>query len=273
MIRRNLDRLLSQAVDGTRKLAWVLKNGAAADTVPVFIIGSQRSGTGMLGEVLGRSPEIENLGESDPRAFDRYFIRDDETIRRMIRDCRCRFLVFKPLKDSERIRHLLSLNTAGKALWAYRFYMDRINSAVKEFGRHPLEVFDAFARGQRDAWQMRSIDPEVERVLRRFDVADLSPHEGAALMWWVRNSLYFTLDLGAESRVRLWSYDRFVNDPRAGLDSLLRYIGARNYPYMLSKVHADSFRKDTEPALRPEIRALCQALYERLEAASAQQPP
>src|SRR5687768_15230113 len=127
----------------------------------------------MLGEVLGKSPEIENLGESDPRAFENYFIRDVGTVSQLIRDCKYRFLVFKPLKDSERIRNLLSLSPSGKALWAYRFYMDRINSAVKEFGRHPLEVFAAFARGDRSAWQMQAIDPEVERVVMSFNAAEL----------------------------------------------------------------------------------------------------
>lgn len=271
MIRRNLGRLYAQLNDGRRKLWWVLRNGASATTAPVFIIGSQRSGTGMLGDVLGKSPEIENLGESDSRAFEHYFIRDDQTIQHLLRDCRYRFMVFKPLKDSERIRHLLSLSPSSKALWAYRFYMDRINSAVKEFGRHPLEVFDAFAKGQRNAWQMRAIDPHVEKTLKQFNVAKLTAHEGAALMWWVRNSLYFTLDLESESRIRLWSYDAFVRDSGRELKSLLGFIGANEYPYMLEDVHADSFRKDAEPVLNADIRELCQALYERLELASARQ--
>lgn len=272
MIRRNLKRLYSQFTDSRRKALWVLRNGAASSTTPLFIVGSQRSGTGMLGEVLGKSPEIENLGESDPRAFENYFIRDVGTVSQLIRDCKYRFLVFKPLKDSERIRDLLSLSPSGKALWAYRFYMDRINSAVKEFGRHPLEVFAAFARGDRSAWQMQAIDPEVERVVMSFNAAELTAHDGAALMWWVRNSLYFTQDLGSDSRIRLWSYDRFVRDPGRGLESLLGFIGANSYPYMLSDVHADSFRKDTEPVLRAEIRELCQSLQERLEQALARQP-
>lgn len=271
MIRRNLRRMYRQFNDGRRKAWWVLQNGASTNTRPIFIVGSQRSGTGMLGDVLGKSPEIENLGESDPRAFERYFIRDDQTIQNLLRDCRYRFMVFKPLKDSERIRHLLSLSPSGTALWAYRFYMDRINSAVKEFGTHPLEVFESFAKGQRDAWQLRAIDPEVEKVLMQFNAAELTAHEGAALMWWVRNSLYFTLNLQSESRVRLWSYDTFVRDSTRGLKALLGFIGANEYPYMLEDVHSESFRKDAEPVLRAEIRELCQALYERLEQESARQ--
>jgi hypothetical protein len=271
MIERKLSQLSAELLDNWRKILWRFRNGTAPETTPIFIVGSQRSGTGMLGQVLGKSPEIENLGESDPRAFEQYFIRPDETVDRVIRECKCRFMVFKPLKDSERIHHFLARYPASKALWAYRFYADRINSAVKEFGRHPLDVFEAFADGRRDAWQLRRIDPQVERVVRRFDPRDLTPHEGAALMWWVRNSLYFSLGLEKESRVRLWSYDQFVRNPERELVSLLDFLGARKFSFMLSDVHGESYRKDVPPELRGEIRELCQSLYDRLESASARQ--
>jgi hypothetical protein len=272
MIRRKISRLSADLLDNWRKVAWRIKHGTAPATVPIFIIGSQRSGTGMLGQVLGKSPEIENLGESDPRAFEQYFIRPDDIVDRVIRECKCPYIVFKPLKDSDRIHHFLARYPASRALWAYRFYEDRINSAVKEFGRHPLDVFEALASGHRDAWQLRRIAPDVERVIRSFNVRDLTPHEGAALMWWVRNSLYFTLGLQREPRVRLWSYDQFVRRPEPELVSLLAFLGPRQFPFMLTEVHAESYRKDAPPELREEIRQLCQSLYDRLEFAALRQP-
>ena len=106
----------------------------------------------MLGECLGRSPQVENLGETDSRAFTAFYLRDDQTIEDVLENCPCEFMVLKPLKDSHRVEELLSLGMHGKAIWAYRHFADRINSAVERFGRHPLDVFGQFQRGEGKAW-------------------------------------------------------------------------------------------------------------------------
>jgi len=267
-----LDRNLSRLRDGGRKVAWRIRHASARGATPVFIFGSQRSGTGMLGSCLGHSPQFENLGESDQRAFSSYSLRDIGTVRQLIRDCPYRYIVLKPLKDSHRVRELLDLEPAGKALWAFRSYLDRVNSAVRQFGRHPLSVFQAMMEGRTDAWQLQGMSSDVERVLRSVRVSELTAHDGAALMWWVRNSLFFSQSLAIESRVRLWSYDRFVKDPETELRIVLEFLGGQFSPYMLDGVHGHSIGKEEQPALRSDIASLCASLYERLLETSARAP-
>lgn len=264
-----IDRYTSIAKERGRKVVWRISHRGEVRCSPVFIFGSQRSGTTMLGKCLGNSPEFENLGETDPRAFSHFFLRDIDTVKDLIRQCRYRFIVFKPLKDSHRVAELLSIDPRGKGIWAFRNYEDRINSAVRQFGRHPLDVIDAFRAGDKSQWQMQGISGEVAEQLRAFTVEGLTVEDGAALMWWIRNSLYFTQQLESQQNLRLWSYDAFVQDPERRLRDVLDFVGSSFRPFMLAGVHAKSVGKEATPRLRPDVQKLCQSLYERLVEASA----
>ncbi|MGH8252318.1 MAG: hypothetical protein ACREVI_16765 [Steroidobacteraceae bacterium] len=266
VLTRQLSNRISRLSGGARKLLWLVANGAARDTTPVYVVGSQRSGTHLLGTCLGKSPEFRYIGEANPAAFVNFSLRDDAVIQQLILDCKYRFLVLRPLKDSHRVLQLLALNPASKTIWAYRNYLDRVNSAVRMFKRHPLHVFSELAKGNRQ-WQTDGMTPETEEVVKSFNVDELSEHDGAALMWWLRNSLYFSLDLGTNIRVRLWSYDAFIREPQHELGSILDYLGARYHSFMHADVHAQSIRKDPAPVLRMDVRDLCENLYEQLESA------
>lgn len=218
----------------------------------------------MLGECLGRSPEVRYLGEAHSAAFVNFTLRDNASVQRLILECRFPFVVFRALKDSHRVIQLLELHPAGKAIWAFRHYFDRINSAVKMFGDHPLRVLDEWVKG-RPAWQMSGMSPEIEDVVRRFDFATMSAHDGAALMWWLRNSLFFSSKLDINDRVRLWSYDRFVSEPQPELVRLLEFLNISPDASMVALVNSRSIRKEAEPALATGVRDLCETLQQRLE--------
>jgi len=264
---RWLKKLASQSNDAMRKLSWRMANGPSDETMPVFIIGAQRSGTSMLGQCLGRSPAIENTGETDPRAFSDFFLRSDDTIAHLIEKTPYRMVIFKPLKDSYRVEELLALNPRSKAIWAYRNYADRINSAVRQFGRHPLDVFLQFTEGRSVAWQLTGLSPENEKLLADLDIESLSESDGAALMWYIRNSLFFSQQLDKDENVMLWSYDRFVADPARDIEVLANFLGTEYDPFMISSVHSRSIGKNSRPALDPYVDELCANMFARLESA------
>jgi len=264
-VRRTFGEAISSLNDQRRKVAWRLTNRSPSETVPVFIVGSQRSGTTMLGECLGRSPEIENFGETDRRAFLHFFLRNDETIREVVRKNPYRVVIFKPLKDSHRVRQLLALHPRSKSVWAYRHFADRINSAVRKFGRHPLDVFSTFKKGHGKSWQLEGLSEDDERLINSLDLDALSEGDGAALMWYIRNSLFFNQKLEEVDRVLLLSYDDFVARPDVSMTALTDFLGAHYYPFMVRSVHNRSLSKNPRPILDPYIENLCESLYDRLE--------
>lgn len=267
-VMSSLQRRLSSLSARGRRILWIARNGIAKDSIPIFIVGSQRSGTGMLSACFGRSPEFEDFGESDARAFFQYSLRDDGTLKRLIEKSWSRFVVFKPLKDSHRVADLLALHHSARAIWVYRRFEDRVNSAVRQFGRHPLEVFESFKSGRLDRWQLQGMSGEVRAGLElALNREALSESDAAALMWWLRNSLYFSQRLDADSRVMLWSYDTFVAGTEQGLRELLGFVGGTWDSRMLSGVHDRSIGKEPAPVVAAPIREMCHGLYTRLESA------
>lgn len=264
-LNRKLQSVSTDLTDKWRKFRWRIKNGRAAETIPVFIIGAQRSGTTMLGNCLGRSPEIENLGESDRRAFHRYSLLDDSTVRDVIQACPCPHIVLKPLKDSYKTINLLNMQPGSKAIWAYRHYADRVNSAIREFGRHPLEVFERFKNTKYRSWQLIGMSEDDERLLNSLNYNDLELADAAALMWYIRNALFFNAGLCQDPRIFLWSYDAFVVDPDAQIRPVTEFIGAKYYPCMTSQVHSKSIGKNPSPSIDDRIKSLCDEMYSRLE--------
>jgi hypothetical protein len=158
------------------------------------------------------------------------------------------------------------VNPASKAIWAYRHFEDRVNSAVRKFGRHPLDVFDSFKSGNLDRWQLQGMSSEVRHALNGVvGAGGLSESDGAALMWWVRNSLFFSQQLQRDPRIMLWSYDAFVSDPERGLRELLNFVGGTWDLRMLAGVHDHSVRKEHPPTINATIRRMCHQLYDQLE--------
>jgi hypothetical protein len=112
---------------------------------------------------------------------------------------------------------------------------------------------------------MRGASARTADIVKSIDLARLKEADGAALMWWVRNSLCFDLGLHRNARTMLWSYDRFVKSPEAGLKSLLAFIDANEDASMLKSVHRQSVGKEPAPRLDDFVQELCQSLYARLE--------
>ena len=60
--RKNWRRVVETRLGGT---PWPRRTPAANECVPIFVVGAPRSGTTLVAELLGRSPEVRNRGELD----------------------------------------------------------------------------------------------------------------------------------------------------------------------------------------------------------------
>ena len=239
---------------------------------PVYLLGVQRSGTNMLVRGLGTAPEVEVHNENDRAAFDRYKLRPDPVIEDIIAASRHTHVLFKPLCDSHRAPHLLdsiAAAVAPRAIWAYRDVDGRVRSALAKFGDGNLQVLREFADGTNTTrWHVARIAPDTADLVRSFDYDTLTPESGAALMWYVRNRLYFDLALDARDDVYLASYNDFLADPARTMRPLAAFLG---FPYRDALVAHVSARPPTHQAalaIDPDIRAACDDLTKRLAAAA-----
>jgi len=233
---------------------------------PIFIVGAQRSGTNMLLRGLEASPELEVHSENDRRNFERFRIREDHVIYGTVMRSRHTVVLFKPLCDSHRTQELLDIANPDKALalWIYRGVDARTRSAVAKFGSDALEAVQRIASGQTDGlWQAGGLAGEDIDLVRSLPLHRLTPTDGAALLWFLRNSLYFTLGLNSEKRVHLLSYEAFISDPADVMQRICSLIEVEYRSEFIGHVDAGRSPRITL-AIDPTVRELCDALADRL---------
>jgi sulfotransferase family protein len=257
---------------GLQKRRWRRSHHIAPMATAVFVVGVQRSGTNMVVRGLERSPEFEVHNENDRVAFDRFQLRPLPVIRDLVMKSGHRYVLFKPLCDSHRTLDLLDELAApspGRAIWTYRSPDGRVRSALAKFGGNNLDVLRDIAAGRGlDRWQAQGLSDENRKLVRSYDYSRMTPESAAALFWYVRNSLFFELALHERQDVMLVSYDGMISSPQAVMRSMCGFLGFPFEPQQTAHIE-NRERPDLPPLeLEPGIRARCDELFERLEAAA-----
>jgi hypothetical protein len=227
--------------DGFRAGVWGLRHRSAPRAVPVYVVGIQRSGTDMVVESLRRAPEIEVHNEHErSRAFCDYQLRDDETIAELVRSSRHRCIAFKALCDSDRVVHLmedLDTPSRGRSIWVVRGMEGRVRSTLARWPENNRRVLRAVAAGEDAAhWEGRGLSEERRELIRSFDYDAMTQASAAALLWLVRNSLYFDLGLHERTDVALVAYERILERPQEMIAGLCDFLSVPYRPRMTAHI-------------------------------------
>ncbi len=248
-----------------RKFIWRVTHPLVPNTAAVFILGVQRSGTTMLTDCFNRSFEFDVFPEISDAMLD-FRIKEDSVVRSLIAHSHHKFAVFKPLTDSHRAKEFLMLTPGAYVIWMFRRIEDRANSAVIKSGTNNLKVLRGIADGSGlDQWQALGISEQVRRLVSGYDYSQMTKYDAAALLWYVRNSLFFTLDLDKEKNVLPLAYEDLVSNPLSVMRSVCSFLGANFEHKMVSDIHARSVKK-TDSQISEAMREKGQELYDRLHA-------
>lgn len=242
----------------------------------VFLVGLQRSGTNMMLRGLEMSPEFEVHNENDGRAFERFRLRRAE-VAPLVERSRHRFVLFKPLCDSHDVVDLLDdpqLRGEARAIWAVRDVDARVRSAVAKFGDANQRALVEISEGRpAEGWQAGGLVEEDLDLIRGLQPRQLSAESGAALLWYLRNRLFFTRGLDQRGDVLLASYEAFVDSPEAQMRRLCDFLGVTYRDSLVA--HVDARASGVRPPLEihPVVRELCRDLGERLAVVAAADAP
>jgi hypothetical protein len=255
----------------------------------VFILGCQRSGTTICQNVFLASRRFEVFREGNKKAMtDNWRLKDDETIRALAAASRRPVLLFKPINDSQSADRLLRDFPGSRIVWIWRDVFDTANSAVAKWGDSQLDMVTHIARAfaespDRPAAMARieerpnygiyaeRIGDDAIAALMAWQELSLSPHAGAAALWWLRNRLYFDLGLAGDPRVLLVKYEDFVQSPRTQISRLCEFMDERCSERLAEGVHTGSLRKSAPPELPAPLAEACAELDVRLAAEYASQ--
>jgi hypothetical protein len=255
-----------------RKFLWRRRSPSPPGTArPVFVVGVQRSGTNMFTHGLAMSAEVEVYNEGNRKAFANYRLRERDHIAALVRRSRHRYVLFKPLVDSHRTRELLDLGTETppRAIWIYRDVRGRVRSELSKFGDSNLRIIRRRTEdpGLRH-WQLNDdagLSEANSALLDSLDTRELTPADGAALFWLIRNRLLFELGLHEREDVHVVSYDRLVAAPE---ETMRRVCGFLALSYSSDLVRFIETRPQgplPSTDIHPQILALCDDLSRRLD--------
>lgn len=246
-----------------------------ARPAPLFIVGCQRSGTNMLLDVLGRSLETWIYSANNPRAFDNRRIKPAAELRPLLQTARCRWLVFKPLSDSQNIDRLLVDHPDGKAIWIFRQYQDVANSAVRSWDKWQLAHIRRVAtQADWHHWMVDRMRRERRQLVKRHYHDAMSLHSASALKWYLRNQIYFDYGLDEQpGRVLLVKYEHLVRNPVRAFNALFNFLELRFAPTLVSKVYHTSINKEPFPSIDQGVARLCDTLMMKLDHTFQQQCP
>lgn len=268
---RNIDRArVIASLDRRRR--WFRQLATNPPTVtgdPVFVVGSNRSGTQMVCEAIGLSPLGWDYQESQANlAFKDYQLRSDRLVKRLIRVTPARVVSFGNILDSQFTDHLLDRYGGSKAIWVYRRYQDAANSSVRQWGNHLRDDMVRWvARGEPERLGPRGkrIHPDTSRLITDLYDDGLSEVEGACLYWYMRNRLFFDLGLNEDPRVLLVQYEDTVQNPERALRRIFDFLG---HPYdesTVARIFTSSVGKHPWPDIDRRIEVACDTLKRDLD--------
>lgn len=253
---------------------WVtqLLRPRTAEPKVLLIFGCQRSGTTLLSRIFEGDPLVCSYAEHSKllsRPDHMLRTRSLEELERVFSGCRGHLIVAKPLVESQRATRFLEYFPGSKVVWSFRHHREVVRSFVKLFDRAGINIMKKIIDGT-DNWAAESVSDTTRDLATRYYHPDMSPHDGAALFWLIRNALYFEQALDQHPRVMTCKYDDLVSEADQTMRRIYSFVDLP-YPgsHLVGGIHEESRGLGKSLAINPEIESLCEAMWVRLVEASA----
>lgn len=266
----NVDKLVRSSLAFRRK--WLSRRRTPHSTkekLPVFIVGCNRSGTNMVCGAIGKSPHGWDYRESAfSIAFNGYYLRQDWIIDRLIRHTPAPIISFGSILDSQFTDDLISRFEGSRAIWIYRHYKDVANSCARmQWGPTLKDLVRWVSRGELERLGARGmrITADTVQLFGELFREDISIEDGACLYWYMRNQLYFDLNLHMDPRVLILQYEDTVFNKEDTFRWVFSFLGFPFDPASIDGIFASSVGKHSTPKIDPAIQAVCDTLQARLD--------
>lgn len=258
--------------------------------MPAFILGCQRSGTTICQNVFAGSRKVAVFREGSKEAMtDGWRLRPYDEIQSLIDRQKARLILFKPINDSQSALEILDRFDNSRVVWIFRHFNDTANSAVVHWGasqrdmvvwigenlaKHGSleEAMPAILQKPSFAVYAEKMSAESAALLVEWTRAPISEHTGAAIMWYLRNQLFFEQSLDTNPRSLIVRYEKFVQQPDEQLRQICKFLSIRHSKKRSSSVVASSIGRYDAPEIPPAVLEACSGLLDRLNQAEQVRP-
>lgn len=258
-LRRNWRRATKSSVQALR-----MRMGPDRPRRQAFVVGAQRSGTNMVMNLLDRSYETTVFHETDPRAFDDYYMREAEVIQALIDDAPGPLVVIKALCEMDRLAWLMARFAPARAIWIVRNYDDAVSSSLRSFTQVAGQVAAIVRNRNAHPWIGRGMSDVTHERLRDLYTPGMTDATAVALFWYIRNRLLYDAGFHRDPRVLVVSYDRLVANPGEELRRLFDFLDIAVPAGIPEHVSSTSLGRGRRPDIGAAVRAECDRLHREL---------
>jgi hypothetical protein len=237
----------------------------------LFITGCQRSGTSLALRIFERDLNTKIYGEFSKLSSDdlqnKIRLNPLSSMKEVIDRDKVSLVVLKPLVETQNLLKLLNYFQGSKVLWMYRQYKDVAFSNLACFGiRTGIKNLRPIVENESRNWRAENISGNTRRIVLNHFSEDMNPYDAAALFWFVRNNLFFELNLDDNPNVIMCRYVDLVTSPLRIMKGIYEFIG-NDFPgeKIITQVHSSSVGKGKSVTLSAPIDLLCMNLLNRLD--------
>lgn len=239
----------------------------------LLIIGCQRSGTSLISRVFARDfnvsvyRESSRLSSKDQTHQGKYKLRLNASseLETTLSKNRAPITVYKPLVETQNIIDLFNLFPNSKALWMYRHYKDVTNSLLRKFSTNVgIRNLRGIVNNSQGNWYSEKVSDSLRLTVEKYFSEQMDPKDAAALFWFVRNQLFYELNLENNSRVLMCRYEDLASQPALVMHQIYCFLDADFNEKNIWEVNVNSVFKGKSIELSTEIEELCDGLLKRL---------
>ncbi len=123
----------------------------------------------------------------------------------------------------------------------------------------------------RNSGREGSASHETVQLFRGLFREDITAEDGGCLYWYIRNQLYYDLELDKDPRVLIVNYEDAVLQQEQAFRRIFKFLGFPYDPQVVKDVFAGSVGKHPWPGVDGNIREVCDTLKTRLDEHYARQ--
>lgn len=231
----------------------------------LFIVGNQRSGTTMILRQVNKHLKVDAYEEVSDAMF-QLRLKELNYIRKIVDQSNAKVIIFKPLEDSHRIIEYLEEFNSSYAIWVFRHYYDVVNSCIKKnWGAKYKEYITKISKKiYFDYCEPLNLTEKNKKFIQNFYHPKITEETCTALIWYLRNTIYFDYNLFKNPKVLAVSYEKLVTQPENEMSNILKFIQLENRLPVFKGIHRKSIKKDSQPKIDSQVDDACVKLHQKL---------
>ncbi len=249
-----------------RKIIEYLKKfkiSRKTDTKLLFIMGSGRSGTSILTNLLDHSFNTEVHGETSKQLMKDYMLLF-KNVKKVRYNSKSKVVVAKPILNSFQINKILKEFKDVKIIWMIRNHKDVINSALNKFGPkvgYYLKEMVNYNIINKNNWVSKTIPNKYVNRIEKMNTSKFTDSDWMGLVWWSVNQIILETNLINNPRIKIIRYKDFILNPEKILTDIKNYIGENINTKCTRYIYNSSLYKGQSISLNKNVNELCQKTF------------